>query len=450
MLVIKNVDKNNEVTLNYSFDVWRSGMKIISSTLSMDASASHTDVKKKGKGIMTVGSLSQSSITNFSLKPYPVISSTTSNHHEVKKEFSVESKVTTEAGQTCHHDEKSTAVIHEMVEGVLGREVEVTLKTEESKSNEKQQELSNQKDGGLRVISTGGGPFQMAFTSYSLTYESQYVDVSSNGSLTTKDGRKIEFSMELTMAQKSLTYSSLALRASAGLFVDPLILNFDNSLDFLEETTFSFDINGDGNENKIATLASGSGFLALDSNGDSKINNGKELFGPLSGNGFLDLQAYDMDENMWIDENNPIFEKLTVWMGAGGEGDKLVTLKEAGVGAIALSHTESEFNLKNSNHETVARVAASGLFLTEAGEVRSLQEIDYNLQRSDSLSTGRKWGEETEQAFALLRMLLAHHRQRLDSLISSRLMSVAKTENKHVLQDKVWKWQEMEVEQKKG
>ncbi len=425
-------------------------MKINSSTLSMDASAGHKDVKKEGNGILPVSSLPESSTTAFSLKPFPDIFLTTSYHHEVKKEFSVESKITTEAGQTRHHDEQSTAVIREMVEGVLGREVEVTLKTEEINSNENQQELSNKKDRGPRGLSTGGAPFQMAFTSYSLTYESQYVDVSSKGSLTTEDGRRIEFSMDLTMEQRSLTCRSLALRASAGMFVDPLVLYFDNSLESLGETTFSFDINGDGNENEIATLTSGSGFLALDSNGDAKINSGKELFGPLSGNGFLDLQAYDMDENMWIDENDPIFDKLSVWMGAGGEGDKLVTLKEAGVGAISLSHTESEFNLKNSNHETVARVAASGLFLTEAGEVRSLQEIDYNLKKHESLRTGRKWGEETEQAFALLRMLLAHHQQRLDDLVSRRLMIAAKAEDRQGLQDKVWKWQEMKVEQKKG
>ena len=41
---------------------------------------------------------------------------------------------------------------------------------------------------------------------------------------------------------------------------------------------------------------------ALDINEDGKINDGKELFGTASGNGFGDLAAYDQDNNGWIDE----------------------------------------------------------------------------------------------------------------------------------------------------
>lgn len=45
-------------------------------------------------------------------------------------------------------------------------------------------------------------------------------------------------------------------------------------------------------------------FLALDKNGDSVINDGKELFGAATGQGFKELAIYDSDKNYWIDEND--------------------------------------------------------------------------------------------------------------------------------------------------
>ena len=54
-------------------------------------------------------------------------------------------------------------------------------------------------------------------------------------------------------------------------------------------------------------LGSGSGFLALDKNGNGKIDDGSELFGTKSGDGFADLAEYDSDGNGWIDEKGRVY-----------------------------------------------------------------------------------------------------------------------------------------------
>ena len=61
----------------------------------------------------------------------------------------------------------------------------------------------------------------------------------------------------------------------------------------------------DGRKDNISFVQPGSGFLAVDKNNDGKINNGKELFGPNTGNGFDELAKYDSDGNQWIDESDP-------------------------------------------------------------------------------------------------------------------------------------------------
>ena len=53
----------------------------------------------------------------------------------------------------------------------------------------------------------------------------------------------------------------------------------DSNITSISDQKFKFDINADGKEDDISFVGKGSGFLALDKNGDGKINDGSELFG---------------------------------------------------------------------------------------------------------------------------------------------------------------------------
>jgi hypothetical protein len=94
---------------------------------------------------------------------------------------------------------------------------------------------------------------------------------------------------------------------------DPLVINFSGTVAELTERSFSFDIDTDGQTDQIATPING-GFLALDRNGDGTINNGAELFGPTSGNGFSELAAYDEDGNGFVDSGDSVFDQLRIFM----------------------------------------------------------------------------------------------------------------------------------------
>ena len=136
-------------------------------------------------------------------------------------------------------------------------------------------------------------------------------------------------------------------------------------------------MDADGTEEEIASLSAGSGFLALDKNDDGIINNGKELFGPQSGDGFADLAAYDEDSNGWIDESDSVFKDLKIWTKDENGGNRLIAIGKAGVGAIYLGHTATEFSLnKEITNETQGIVRSTGIFLKESGETGTIQHVD--------------------------------------------------------------------------
>ena len=158
---------------------------------------------------------------------------------------------------------------------------------------------------------------------------------------------------------------------------DPLVINLDGDIPNLGTDTFSFDLDNDGECDQISMLGSGSGFLALDKNGDGVVNRGSELFGTITGNGFGELNEYDYDNNHWIDENDTIFDKLRIWLKNDDTKEKeLVGLGEIGIGAIFLDSQTSEFTFKTQTNQTLGEMKSCGIFLNEDGSCGTIAQID--------------------------------------------------------------------------
>ena len=191
----------------------------------------------------------------------------------------------------------------------------------------------------------------------------------------TEDGRTIDFNVQFSMSRRLCEYAGISV-ATKGHYLDPLVINVGSDVTSISDQTFYFDLDSDGQEEKISNLGEGSGFLALDKNGDGKINNGSELFGTKSGNGFKDLAMYDKDGNGWIDENDEIYEHLRVWLRDEDGKDRLLSLSEADVGAIYLGSAETEFTQYNSSFVIAGMLRASGMFLRESGGVGTVQQVD--------------------------------------------------------------------------
>ena len=205
--------------------------------------------------------------------------------------------------------------------------------------------------------------------------ESEYTSFASTGLALTEDGRKISFGVEFSMA-RNFSQKFESITSENIILTDPLIINIDSKYAGLTDVKFKFDLDNDGVKDDISFAAEGSGFLALDKDGNGTIDNGSELFGTSSGDGFKDLAAYDEDGNSWIDENDAVYSKLRVWTKDSEGNDKLLDLKEANVGAIYLGSASTEFSIKNDQNALQGAVRKTGIYLKETGEVGTIQHVD--------------------------------------------------------------------------
>jgi hypothetical protein len=205
------------------------------------------------------------------------------------------------------------------------------------------------------------------------------VAVSASGTVTTADGKRIDFTASLEMTHE--TYNELTISVKAGdALIDPLMIDTTGKGVALSGDKFKFDLNANGIDELINTPAAGTGFLAYDRNGNGIVDNGSELFGPATGKGFSELSQFDTDKNGWIDENDAVFNNLSVWQKNADGTDSMTSLKNSGVGAIYLGHAASRFDLTDVNNPGSTTVAGvlrdTGLFLRETGQTGFIQEVD--------------------------------------------------------------------------
>lgn len=206
--------------------------------------------------------------------------------------------------------------------------------------------------------------------------ESENTAFSTVGTVRTADGREIDFNVNVGMSRQFQQTFRDELKLAQFTMCDPLVINLDTDVASLSDQTFFFDIDADGEMDEVSRLGAGSGYLALDKNGDGVINDGSELFGTASGDGFADLAKYDEDGNGWIDEGDAIWNKLKIWAKDENGNDVLYRLEDKGVGAICLKNVSTDFTLTGQGGRTNGAIRKSGVFLYENGNVGTVQHVD--------------------------------------------------------------------------
>ena len=256
-----------------------------------------------------------------------------------------------------------------MIEVVTGKKINLL------KPADIQQAINNSQPVDTRPEITEG-EWGLRYHYSAITMETEQTEFIAQGIINTADGKTIHMDLQLNMSRQFTSHQSIDVVAGSARLKDPLIVNFNGTAAQLSETKLNFDIDADGEEDQISMTTPGSGFLALDKNHDDIINNGNELFGAISGNGFSELAQYDEDKNNFIDENDSIYKNLRIWMHNENGDSQLLALGQANVGAIYLGYTDTPFEVRDSNNQLQGKVRSSGIYLANDGASGSIQQLD--------------------------------------------------------------------------
>ena len=296
--------------------------------------------------------------------------------NSIAKLFSSNTQIT-----TTNIDDESTldpelVTMKRMLETLTGKKIIITDINSFKKNDASPSSEIFKSSASMNSASPQRAGWGIRYSEFKSYYESEETIVDTMGTIKTEAGKNIDFSLHLEMQREF--YAEDRFEFSAGdALTDPLVINFNGKPTELSDVSFKFDIDSNGNKEDIPWLAPGNGFLVFDKNKDGVVNNGSELFGPQSGNGFEELAALDIDDNGWIDENDPGFHDLSIWSGEGWDSAFLTDLKKAGIGAISLFSAKTEFSIKDETNDTLGMVRRTGIYIKENGNAGSVQQVDF-------------------------------------------------------------------------
>ncbi len=257
-----------------------------------------------------------------------------------------------------------------LVELFTGRKLKVE-KIEVGKPGENQGDMP----AGPAAVNAGTGRgWGLSYDYRSCYSEEEKMSFSGRGLVKTADGQVLKFEFDLALSRSFVREERVSLRVGQAA-VDPLVITFGDGGPSFTADPWLFDLDGDGVAEKLASLAPGSGFLVLDRNGDGVINDGREMFGPATGDGWAELAAHDSDGNGWIDEADPVFSQLRVFVRDGGS-EILFTLPELSVGAIFWGRVSAPFSFRSASNSDLALLRSGGIYLRENGRPGFIGRVD--------------------------------------------------------------------------
>lgn len=162
-------------------------------------------------------------------------------------------------------------------------------------------------------------------------------------------------------------------RTASRALLDPLVLDRSAPRAVPAANSVEFDLDSDGSLERLRLPGDDSAFLFLDRNRNGLADNGSELFGPESGNGFAELALLDGDRNGWIDSGDAAFADIKLWQ--PGATEEVRSLAEAGIGALATLSAETPFDLKD-NGERVGRMRSSSVWLGQTDGAGIVRQVD--------------------------------------------------------------------------
>jgi hypothetical protein len=205
-------------------------------------------------------------------------------------------------------------------------------------------------------------------------YRSQSLNYQMNGEFNI-NGQQIKIDYSFAISSEQISYSSIEMTAAA--LKDPLIVQFGKQAIGEIKDHHAFDINQDGNLDKLPVFTGDVGYLVYDKNQNLTADDGSELFGPQTGHGFDELAQLDTNKNGLIDKEDEAFEQLYIWQPE--ESNNMLSLAEANIQAINTTAIDTPFSFYDIQGNIMAEMRRSSFAISNNGLGKAVHQIDVRI-----------------------------------------------------------------------
>ncbi len=195
----------------------------------------------------------------------------------------------------------------------------------------------------------------------------------------TLNEQALSLDYNLFISNKRTSYSAVEMSAAA--LKDPLIVQFGSQGLGNIKGQKDFHINQDNVIDELPIFAGDIGYLVYDKNNNQRADNGSELFGPTTGQGFNELTKLDSNNNGFIDAEDQQFAQLYIWQpnAKKNQTEQWLSLSDANIQAMSLSAVQTPFDFYDQQGEIQAQLRLSSFAITKEGYGRGVHQIDVRI-----------------------------------------------------------------------
>jgi len=169
---------------------------------------------------------------------------------------------------------------------------------------------------------------------------------------------------------------------------DPIVIDLNKDGLHLTQLNPALNFDHDSNGFKEATgwISNDDAFLTYDKNGNGIIDDGSEMFGETNAaNGFEALKKFDDNKDGKIDENDAIWQKLSLWRDINSDAKtdegELISIKDTDIKSIDLNYNNTHIE---SNGNTIKQVSKVEF---KDGSSTTANDVNFEVDLSDTVQT---------------------------------------------------------------
>lgn len=187
----------------------------------------------------------------------------------------------------------------------------------------------------------------------------------------------LNYNLRITSEHNS--YRKIEISAKA--LKDPILVQFGSRGLGNIEGQKDFAINQDHTLDNLPIFSGDVGYLVYDKNNNQQADDGSELFGPKTGQGFVELAQLDSNKNGFIDLDDQYFEQLYIWQpsDSNNQTEQWLSLKDAKIQAISLSSISTPFDFYDQQGKIQAQLRQSSFAISEEGIGRGVHQVDVRI-----------------------------------------------------------------------
>jgi len=206
----------------------------------------------------------------------------------------------------------------------------------------------------------------------------QHLNYQVQGTFNIND-KELSLNYNFSLSNKRVSYSKIEI--SAATLKDPILVQFGTQGLGEIKGQKDFAINQDNILDNLPIFSGDIGYLVYDKNDNQQADNGSELFGPQTGQGFGELALLDSNENGFIDAGDQKFEQLYIWQpnNESEQAEKWMSLNEAKIEVISLSAINTPFDFYDQQGQLQAQLRQSSFAISEDGYARGVHQVDVRI-----------------------------------------------------------------------